>query len=99
MEQRLERNIIQIHNQKTRSDRQTSSLNRYFVSMDAKVRSIAQHLVCIEQNILIVLSYLTSWSRYIYSDSHSRDFGRPFAATANMKNSLCFGNDTDAESD
>ena len=99
MQQRLERNLIQIRNQKNRLNRRIMTLNQYFVSMESNIRSIAQHSVCVEQNIRTILRCLTTWSRYIHPDGHFRDFGRLCAANADMNNPIIFGDDIDNDSD
>ena len=99
VQQRLERHVTHIRNQQTRLNDRIASLNQYLVSMDANMRSIAQHSVCVEQHIRTILRCLTSWSRYVHPDGHVRDFGRLCAAIAGMNNSINFGDDTDNDSD
>ena len=99
VQQRLERYFNHIRNQQTRLNHRIATLNQYLVSMDANIRSVAQHSVCVEQHIQTMLRCLTSWSRYVHPDGHVRGFGRLCAAIADMNNSINFGDDTDNDSD
>ena len=99
MQQRLERHVNHIRNQQTRLNHRIATLNQYLVSMDANIRSIAQHSVCVELHIRTILRCLTSWSRCVHPDCHVRNFGRLCASIADMNNSINFGVDTDNDSD
>ena len=98
VQQRLEHFVNHIGNQKTRLNQLIANFNQYFANMEANIRSLAQHSVCVEQHIRIILRCLTSWSRYVQSDGHVRDFGRLCAAIANMNNSIDFSCDTENDS-
>lgn len=99
MQQRLERNLIHIRNQKTGIDCRIAFLKQYFVSMDVSIRKIGQHSVCIEQKVRIILRYPISWSRYVHIDGHVRDFGFLCADIADLNKSINLGNDTASDSD
>ena len=98
-QQRLERHVTHLRNKQTRLNHRIDTLNQYLVSMDANIRSIAQHSACVEQHIRTILRCLNSWSWYVHPDGHVRDFGRLCAAISGMNNAIDFGNDTDNDSD
>ena len=63
VQQRLERQVDHVRYQQTRLNHRIAALNQYLVSMDAGIRNIAQHSVCVEQHIRTILRCLTSWFR------------------------------------
>ena len=99
VQQRLERHVTFIRYQQACLSRRIASLKQYFMSMGANIWSIAQHSVCVEQHIPIILRCLTSWSRNVRPDGHARDFGRLCSAIVDKNDSINFGNDTDDDSD
>ena len=98
-QQSIQRHVTTIRNQQTRLNHRIDNLHQYLMSMGANIRSIAQHSVCVEQNVRIILRCLTSWYRYVHPDGHVRDFGRLCAAIFDMNNSIDLGNDTDNDCD
>ena len=95
VQQRLDRHLTHIRNQKTRLDRRIATLNQYMAIMDANIRSIAHNSPWVEPDIRIMLRCLNSCSRYVHPDVHVRDSCRLCAAIADMKNSIDFDDNTD----